>query len=140
MIMNPTIAAAARNVAQAQQTSETVANALAIAKTHQAKLSGRINELNEQRASIVARRQAGDMQESDGATLALIEADSEGLAALAVEADRIVAAALDRVSAARTLQVAAEAGLRRAEGTPRRVRCWLTPASSMGCFSLPSSS
>jgi hypothetical protein len=115
MIANPTITVATRHVAEAQQTSEACANALATAKKHQDKISSRVNELAEQRAGVVARRQTGDTQESDGSTLALIAADSEGLSALAVEAERIVGAALDRVNAARTLLLAAEAGLRRAQ-------------------------
>jgi len=60
----------------------------------------RIDALTRGRQRIIVRRQAGDHHPDDGATLALIAADLEGLAPMLVDAEAIASGANDRCATA----------------------------------------
>ena len=78
--------------ALAVQLTETVHDAGAArrvveaAEEYQSVIAGRIADLSERRANIVARRGAGEKGPEDGASLALIQADLEGLGPILQEA------------------------------------------------------
>jgi hypothetical protein len=67
--------------------------ALTEAEEYQTKIAGRVAELAAQREAITSRRAAGTKEADDGASLALILADLEGLSPLLQEAAQRVAAA-----------------------------------------------
>jgi len=90
------------------------AHALAVASTHVEKASEnfaatverrdlvqeRIDALTRGRQQIIGRRQAGDQHPDDGASLALIAADLEGLAPMLLDAEAITSDAKERCTAA----------------------------------------
>jgi hypothetical protein len=81
-----------------------------------AKIVGRIGALASDRASIVARRAAGDARPDDGATLELISADSEGLLGMKPAAVNAAAAAGAAYQRAAADLAAAKAAFKAEEG------------------------
>jgi hypothetical protein len=86
------IEAAARALAEAAATVEEARAPLAAAQAHRDKIAARLDALEAQCVAIVSRRAAGDEQDDDGARLALIAADTEGLKGLLVQAEAALAA------------------------------------------------
>lgn len=106
MRMNTEINIAARAVVLADEQVARLAEPLAAARVALDRVRSRIESLHAARQQIVQRRAAGVEEADDGARLALIQADSEGLAELLAEADAAVTAAegpaQEAVSAAST--------------------------------------
>lgn len=102
--MNTTTAAieaAAQAVAHALTAAARAGAAFDEASDQHQKIADRIHALDAERAGIVARRAAGDHRPDDGARLALIEADKQGLAGLQSEAMAAVHAARGPAEAAK---------------------------------------
>ena len=91
--MTTAIKLAANRVADFELHSARLGEPLVAAQAHQAHIQGRIDDLTTARQAITARRAAGHPHQDDGAVLALITADLEGLAVLASEAAAAVAVA-----------------------------------------------
>lgn len=93
-ISNPraaAIEAAAEHLAQARAEEVRAAEAVAAATRACDNIRQRIAALEAERASITARRAAGEHDAEDGARLALIAADIEGLRALLADAENQLA-------------------------------------------------
>jgi DNA repair exonuclease SbcCD ATPase subunit len=73
----------------------------AAAQARVAGLEARVADLGRQRGEIVARRTAGDARPSDGADLALLDADRDGLADLLEVARSLTAAPAEHLARAR---------------------------------------
>lgn len=91
----------ADEVAEANAAAET----LAAAEAHRAQITERVADLSVRREAIVTRRGAGNQQSQDGASLALLQADLEGLQPLMEEAAQRVTAA-QRVHAGHSIHAA----------------------------------
>ena len=115
MRMNTELNIAARNVVLADEQVARLAEPLTAAKVALDKIRARIEALHGARQSIIQRRQGGIEQDDDAGRLALIVADSEGLAELLSEADAAVDAAEGPAQEARDAAQRARAVLSRAE-------------------------
>lgn len=71
--------------------ANTATEAVTQAEEHQAKIAGRVAELSAQREAITSRRAAGAKADNDGASLALITSDLDGLHPILAEAAERVA-------------------------------------------------
>ena len=91
--MTTAIKLAANRVADFELHASRLGEPLHAAQAHQAHIQGRITALTDARQAITARRAAGHHHADDGAVLALITADLDGLAVLAAEAAAAVAIA-----------------------------------------------
>jgi hypothetical protein len=109
------IQAAAAAVADAEVAFELAATEHGSAASETAKLRDRLADLEARRAEIVSRRQVGDCRADDGADLALIAADGEGLAALLAEAQAAETPLRQKADAATTALANARMLLQRAE-------------------------
>ncbi|MBU8545787.1 MULTISPECIES: hypothetical protein [Roseomonadaceae] len=109
------ITAAAQRVA----TTEAVASAAAARRVETAqaadRLRHRLSALTVERAAIVTRRAGGERLPDDGATLALIEADRDGLRDMLAEAEAASTEAKQRAEAADATASAARDQLALAE-------------------------
>lgn len=116
--MNTTTAAieaAAQSVAHALTAAARAGAAFDEASNQHQKIADRIHALDAERVGIVARRAAGDHRPDDGARLALIEADKQGLAGLEAEALATVHAARGPAEAAKRAVAGARMMLDREE-------------------------
>ena len=111
----PTITAAAGFVASATARFDTAMAALQAAEKSAAAVRGRVVALDAERATIIQRRAGGQHEDGDGARLALIAADLEGLAPLQAEADAAVSEARRKVEGEEHLVANARQQLDRAE-------------------------
>ena len=109
------IAAAARAVAEAEVSHAVATEALSRARQDRADIADRAGAISVTRADIVARRRAGDARDDDGAMLALLAADAEGLATLLAEADAAEIAVRAPFDAATAVLVNARFQLARAQ-------------------------
>lgn len=109
----PEIAAASRAVAEAEEALAEAAARLQAAQSEVQTAAGRLADLRAQHAATVARRAAGDCRPGDGAELALIAADQEGLSQIAAAVAARVAEARAPHEAARRQHQEARAGLDR---------------------------
>ena len=73
-------------MAETERAAETADAAVHEAQEKLDQIAGRITALESERAEIVARRTAGDRRDDDGARLAAMAADQEGLAKLRTDA------------------------------------------------------
>jgi hypothetical protein len=112
---NPLIVAAARQIATAVAEHEKAAAALDCALAARARIADRIAALDSTRAGIIGRRQRGEVLPDDGPSLCLIDADTQGLAAMTADADALVSDARGPVQAADQAIAAARQGLQQAE-------------------------
>lgn len=87
------IEALAAELADEIMNANTAAEAVTAAEDYQAWISGRVSDLTVQREAIVSRRGAGNRESNDGAALALIQADLEGVQPIMEEAAQRVAEA-----------------------------------------------
>ncbi len=115
MIMNIDINSAAQAVVIADERAARAHEPLASARIALDRVRARIEALHAARQQIIARRAAGDEHPEDGARLALISADSEGLAELLAEAEAAVEAATGPATDAREDAARAQSALTRAE-------------------------
>ncbi len=99
------IEALAAELADEVMTANTAAEAVAAAEDYQASISGRVSALAVQREAIVSRRGTGTKDANDGAALALIQVDLEGLQPILEEAAQRVADA-QRVHAGHSVNAA----------------------------------
>lgn len=113
--LDPTIAAAARQLAQAEFAAESATSALREAEAARDLVRSRLTDMEGQRRGIGARRAAGDQRDDDGQALALIAADTEALDGILAKKDAdLVAARATAEQAVRALD-AAHFGLSRLE-------------------------
>ena len=115
MTMTTEINSAAQAVVTADERAARAAEPLNAARIALDKVRARIESLHTARQAIIARRQGGDEHADDGARLALISADAEGLAELHTEAEAAVAEAEPAAVAAQEAASRAHAMLVRAE-------------------------
>jgi chromosome segregation ATPase len=111
----PAIATAASFVASATARLETANAALAQAEAEARQVRARIATLEQERAAIIARRASGQHEHEDAARLALLAADSEGLAGIVTETEATVTAKRLAAEAEQALVAQASAQLARAE-------------------------
>lgn len=83
----------ALQLAEAQEEVRAAADSLGAAEAHRDNIAGRISELAIKRDDVIARRRSGQQDPADGASLALIQADTEGLQAMLPDATGRVTAA-----------------------------------------------
>jgi chromosome segregation ATPase len=114
-VTSPAITAAAQHLANAEIQAQTATDSHTAAENEVAAIRARHAEMEAQRRAIVERRAAGDQRSDDGATLALLSADIEGLSEILArrEADAAATRAAAQ-TAVRSLQ-AARANLDRTE-------------------------
>jgi chromosome segregation ATPase len=113
--INPAIAAAAQHLADAELKTQNAIDSHSAAENEVAVVRSRLADLEIQRRAVIQRRAEGDQRSDDGATLALLTADIEGLAGILArrEADAAATRAAAQ-TAVRSLQ-AARAALERTE-------------------------
>jgi hypothetical protein len=87
------VAVAAERLAEAEIAAEGAAAAHREADAHDDRIRAKIAGLDDARRAIGTRRAAGDLRSTDGAELALIAADHEGLTAMRAEHEGALAAA-----------------------------------------------
>ncbi len=96
-------------VHEARETVQAAEGAAAAAQARVAGLEARLTELSRRRGEIVSRRASGDVRPSDGADLALLDADRDGLTDLRESERSITIAPTQRLSDARARLAHAEA-------------------------------
>jgi hypothetical protein len=87
----PAAESAAYALAEAEAAVARTSAVLVDATERRNRISGRIAALNSERATNIARRQGGAGDDADGAKLALLAADLEGLDSLFSDAEGVVA-------------------------------------------------
>jgi chromosome segregation ATPase len=113
--INPAIAAAAQHLADAEIKAQAATESHSAAENEVAAIRARHAEMEAQRRAVIQRRSEGDQRSDDGATLALLSADIEGLGEILSrrEADAAATRAAAQ-TAVRSLQ-AARVALERTE-------------------------
>ena len=109
------VVAAAQAAVAAEARHAAAQTALGATESEADVIRRRILDLDGQRGAIVVRRREGEHRDDDGATLALLDADREGLAQIQAERDAAVAAARGPAEAAADALASARYALRRAE-------------------------
>lgn len=107
-------------LAHAQEEVRAADASLGAAEAHRDKIAGRIAELAAKRNDVIARRRAGQEDPADGASLALIQADTEGLQAMLPDAAGRVTAAQNAHSLAASQVMRFQEEIGRAEALAAR--------------------
>ncbi len=111
----PNFESASLRVAEAEAAAAKAGERVREAQARLDQVNERIADLEGKRAGIVARRTAGELQDDDGPTLALLAADLEGLTKLRIDAASALALVQSEHATAQRHVDHARHGLQRAE-------------------------